>query len=196
MGIEESFQPGLVFGEDTKIYLDQKKKQLIVSSAADFKTGSTAIITSEQIIACETNITDCEFHITLKLRPPGPDQLHVLLNSRTRPQGPQDDLYLEFQMQLQELAGIIRRWHYKPLPGDHYLGPIPGYFENLRRQQTPPTESIRYKRHKPDHPRPKETGNASAVPQIQVTFVPNAADRVPEQANSKEETQNERITGI
>jgi len=137
MGIEESFQPGLVFGEDTKIYLDQKKKQLIVSSSTDFKGESTAIITSEQIIACETDITDCEFHITLKLRPPGPDQLHVLLNSRTRPQGPQDDLYLEFQMQLQELADIIRRWNYKPIPGDHYLGPIPGYFENLRKQQTP-----------------------------------------------------------
>lgn len=156
----ETFHPDLVFGEDEKVYLDVENKKLIVTSASNFRDGNPDIVSAEQIIVCETNIEDdeeeifysdkdgneksynppryrhaYEFHVTLKIDSPWFDEISVDLNNGKRPESADDDLYAECKMQMEDLAGWIRRWKHIPSVRDVNMGPIPGYFENLRRQQ-------------------------------------------------------------
>jgi len=158
----EDFHPDRVFGEDEKIYVDSAKKMLVVTSASDFRDENPDIIHAEQIISCETSIDDdeeelfmtdkegneksydppryrhaYEFHITFKIDSPWFDEISVDLNNGNRPESKDDDLYSEYNMRMLEIAGLVRQWNYKPRPEDVLLGPIPGYFENLRAQQQP-----------------------------------------------------------
>lgn len=155
----ENFNPDKVFGTDEKVYLDLTAKQLIVTGADDFREDNPDIIDASQIISCEKCIEDneeeifytdkdgneksynppkynhsYEFHITLKIDSPWFDEINVDLNNGERPGSEEDDLYVEWQMRMSELAGIIRRWNYSPSPGEMLLGPD-AYVMELRKNQ-------------------------------------------------------------
>jgi len=154
----ETFQPGRVFGETEKIYLDLTAQKLLVTAADDFHTGNPDIIAAEQIIECKKSIIEHEeecfftdsdgilrrydpprfrhtygFHITLRIDSPWFEEIHVELNPGSRPER-EEDWYLECRMNMDELAVYIRKWTYVPRPQDNYLGPIPGYFENYTKR--------------------------------------------------------------
>ena len=142
------FHPDLIFGTDEKIYLDLTAKQLIVTSAEDFREENPDIIDASQIISYEKEIEDneeelfftdkdgneksynppryqyaYEFHITLKIDSPWFDEISVDLNNGERPDDKESDLYVQQQMKLSELVSLLHRWIYPEQPGDHLLGP-------------------------------------------------------------------------
>jgi len=156
------FHPSLVFGTDEKVYLDLDAKKLIVTSADDVAADNPDIISAGQITSCETHIEDdeeeifytdrdgneksysppryrhaYEFHITLKIDSPWFDEISVDLNNGERPGSEDDDLYVEWQMRMRELAGIIRRWNYTPHPGEMLLGPDAYVLARRNQQMTP-----------------------------------------------------------
>ena len=142
------FLPDLVFGTDEKVYLDLSAKQLIVTSAEDFREDNPDIIDASQIISYEKNIEDneeeifftdkegneksynppryshaYEFHITLKIDSPWFEEICVDLNNGERPDSRESDLFIEQQMKLSELTSLLHRWIYPGQPGDHLMGP-------------------------------------------------------------------------
>lgn len=155
----KNFNPSMTFGTDEKIYLDTENKKMIVSSADDWASDNPDIIAAQQIMAVETHIEDDKeeifytdregneksydpprykhayaFHITFKIDSPWFDEISVDLNNGERPEHEEDDLYLEWQMRMHELASLIRRWNYKPHPEDVLLGPD-AYVLELRKKQ-------------------------------------------------------------
>ena len=129
----KDFCTGLTFGTDEKIYIDSEIKRMIISSAEDWASDNPDIIEIDQITDVETEIEDnkeelyftdsegneksydpprykhaYEFHVTFKIDSPWFDEIHVDLNNGERPESEEDDLYLEWQMRMQELVSIIR----------------------------------------------------------------------------------------
>ena len=156
------FHPTNIFGSDEKIYLDGEAKKMIVTSAGDWASDNPDLISAEQIIAVETHIEDDKeeifytdregneksydppryrhayaFHVTFKIDSPWFDEISVDLNNGERPEREDDDLYLEWQMRMQELASLIRRWNYTPRPEDMLLGPDAYVLEQRKHQTTP-----------------------------------------------------------
>ena len=144
----KEFTPKLAFGTDEKIYIDSELKRMIVTSAEDWASDNPDIIEIDQITDVETEIEDneeelyftdsegneksydpprykyaYEFHITLKVDSPWFDEIHVDLNNGERPESEEDDLYLEWQMRMQELVSIIREHNQKPAPHLYQFGP-------------------------------------------------------------------------
>jgi len=156
----KSFSPQTVFGTTEKIYLDAGVNRMIITSSDDWASDNPDIISVDQITDVETYIEDneeeiffedkdgneqsyqppryryaYEFHITFKIDSPWFDEISVDLNNGERPESRDDDLYLEWQMKMQELVSLIRRRNYKPVPGDCLLGPDV-YVLKRRQEQT------------------------------------------------------------
>ena len=129
----KTFCPVLTFGTDEKIYIDTEYKRLIVTSAEDWISDNPDILEIEKITDVQTEIEDneeevffkdkdgneksytpprykyaYEFHITIKIASPWFDEIHVDLNNGERPESKDDDLYIQWQNQMQELAAILR----------------------------------------------------------------------------------------
>ncbi|MBQ4064489.1 MAG: DUF4428 domain-containing protein [Clostridia bacterium] len=154
----KTFHPSLTFGVDEKVYLDVENKRMIVTSADDWASCNPDIIAAEQITAVETEIEDdeeelfytdregneksydpprykhaYEFHVTFKIDSPWFDEIHVDLNNGERPARKEDDCYLKWQMRMQELASILRRWNGQKTPEEVLLGPD-AYVTELRKK--------------------------------------------------------------
>jgi len=127
------FTSDRIYGETVKVYLDSAAKRLAVTDADDF--GACDIIDAGRIRAIDTEIRGMAFHIRLKIDAAEPFEIDVDLNPDSRPADASDDLYLEQQMQLQELASTLRMWTHQPTWRDTYLGPIPGYHEAIAKKR-------------------------------------------------------------
>lgn len=155
----ETFHPDCMYGEEAKIYLDMTEKKLLVTAASDFRDGNPDMIASAQILDCQKSIIDhieelfwtdssghaqpydppqyrhsYEFHIAFRIDSPWFSEIHVDLNTGRRPESKEDDWYAECQMNMGELFVLIKQWIYVPGPRDNYLGPIPGYIENIHKR--------------------------------------------------------------
>lgn len=144
----KDFHPWLTFGTDEKVYLDNELQWMIVTSADDWASENPDIIAVEQITEVETSVEDneeevffedsdgneqsydppryrhaYEFHITFRIDSPWFEEISVDLNNGERPESKEDDLYIEWQMRMQELVSLIRQRNYKPLPNDWHFGP-------------------------------------------------------------------------
>lgn len=158
----EFFNADLSFGTDEKIYLDTNAKKMIVTSCSDFKENNPDIIDCTQILSFETEIEDnetelyyedsdgneqsydppkysyaYEFHITFKVDSPYFDEISVDLNNGERPESKDSDLYVQQNMDMLGLKSIIGQWTHKMTPEEIQMGPIPGYFEQMKRRQIP-----------------------------------------------------------
>lgn len=155
----KDFHPGLTFGTDEKVCLDSECKQMIVTSAEDWISGNPDIIDLDRITEVETCIEDneeeiffkdkdgneksynppryryaYEFHITFRIDSPWFDEISVDLNNGERPESKEDDLYIEWQMRMQELASLIRQKNFRYDPAVMLTGPD-HYVMELRRTQ-------------------------------------------------------------
>jgi len=152
----KDFSVGMTFGTDEKVYVDNERKRMIVTYSEDWTSDNPDIIEIDHITDVETEIEDneeeifftdsegneksynpprykyaYEFHITFKVDSPWFDEIRVDLNNGERPESKEDDLYLEWQMKMQELVSIIRE---RNLPYHPQFGPDV-YVMQLRKNQ-------------------------------------------------------------
>lgn len=155
----KDFRVGRTFGIDEKIYIDIENRWMIVTSADDWASDNPDIISLEQITAVETCIEDdkeelfytdregneksynpprykhaYEFRVTFKIDSPWFDEISVDLNNGERPECVEDDRYIEWQMQMQELVSILRRVKSEPYR-DLYNGTPDYYVMELRKKR-------------------------------------------------------------
>lgn len=122
----QDFHADLTFGIEEKVCLDVNKKQLLLTVGA-----KPYVIDSGEIIGFAGEISEiCEkdadkgyrFCIKLNVNTALFDELRVDLTKGNRPTHPDEDWYLECDMQLLELKWRLREWTFKPTVEQTFLG--------------------------------------------------------------------------
>ena len=129
-----SFNPSLIYGDRTKIYIDMNAGKFIVTRASDWRRANPDLIDLSQVTSCRADIEEhkdeifletqdgkresysppryeCEyeFKIEIQVNSPWFSEIEFELSENNRPESQFTDLYREYERQANEITNALLR---------------------------------------------------------------------------------------